>query len=189
MKILVVDNYDSFTFNLVHMLRELQVEVQVERNDKVDIGVIDQVDALVISPGPGVPEEAGKLSEVLAQCTGSIPMLGVCLGHQAIAAHEGAELINLEEVYHGVDSDVHVTADSALFQGLPRRFKVGRYHSWAVERKGLPPSIKETALDDQGCLMAFEIPEKYQFGIQFHPESVLTPDGKIIIQNFLRAIA
>lgn len=188
MKIAIVDNYDSFTYNLAHLVRELGAEVDVLRNDKFRLEQLDAYDKLVLSPGPGIPQEAGLLLEVIRTYAGRKPMLGVCLGHQAIGEVFGARLENLKEVYHGVQTPVSLLEEEAggdyIFRGLPRRIEVGRYHSWVVSADSIPPCLQVTATAD-GQVMALRHREYDIYGIQFHPESVLTPDGKTIVRNWM----
>lgn len=184
MNILVIDNYDSFTFNLVHYLEELDCTVSVKRNDQFELEEVDAYDKIVLSPGPGIPDEAGLLKAVIEKYAKSIPMLGVCLGHQAIAEVFGGTLTNLATVFHGVASEMTVVKDDAIFEGLPNRFDVGRYHSWVVN-KPLPKGFILLAEEENGQVMAFKH-EKYPvYGVQFHPESVLTPHGKQLLKNWI----
>lgn len=188
MKLLVFDNYDSFTYNIVHALRQLGVDPDVRRNDAISLDEIDAYDKIIISPGPGIPEEAGLLMPMLERYAATKPILGVCLGHQAIGQHFGANLHNLSEVYHGVATPVTVTdADDYLFHGLPSTIEVGRYHSWVVDREGFPAdSLIVTAIDDSGMIMAMRHRSLDIHGVQFHPESILTPQGIKIIENWLK---
>lgn len=188
MKIAIVDNYDSFTYNLAHLVRELGAEVDVLRNDKFRLEQLDAYDKLVLSPGPGIPQEAGLLLEVIRTYAGRKPMLGVCLGHQAIGEVFGARLENLKEVYHGVQTPVDLLSEEAggdyIFRGLPRRIQVGRYHSWVVAADSIPACLQVTATAD-GQVMALRHRVYDIHSIQFHPESVLTPDGKAIVRNWM----
>lgn len=187
MKVLVFDNYDSFTYNIVHALRELGVNPDVVRNDKILPEEAEKYDKIIISPGPGVPEEAGVLMQLLEKVAGKIPVLGVCLGHQAIGQHFGGRLLNLPEVYHGVSTPVEIIENDYLFNGLPEKIEVGRYHSWVVDNKDFPTdSLEVVARDDKGMIMALRHKEYDIRGVQFHPESVLTPQGITIIDNWLR---
>lgn len=185
MKILIIDNYDSFTYNLSHLVKELGAEVTVLRNDQFELSDIAGFDKIILSPGPGIPSEAGLLLDVICTYAGRIPMLGVCLGHQAIGEAFGASLTNLSEVFHGVDTPCHIIADDPLFDGLNPDITVGRYHSWVVDAENLPDCLEVTALSDEGQVMALRHRQLPVHGIQFHPESVLTPDGRTIIKNFL----
>lgn len=187
MKILVFDNYDSFTYNIVHALRELGENPDVIRNDQLDLDDVDKYDKIIISPGPGIPEESGLLMELLKRFAGKKPILGICLGHQAIGERFGAKLHNLPEVYHGIATPISVIKEDYLFEGLPKEFKVGRYHSWVVDNKDFPEEeLEVTATDQNGMIMAMRHKEYDIRGMQFHPESVLTPEGIKIIDNWLR---
>lgn len=205
MKTVIIDNYDSFTYNLAHIVKELGAEVDVLRNDCFALEDIERYDKIIFSPGPGIPEEAGLLLDVIRTYAGSKPMLGVCLGEQAIGQVFGGRLINLSEVFHGVQtkvmincerkvefsSDVLVNSNSSLittdyiFSGLPAEILVGRYHSWVVDIENLPKELIVTAISSEGQIMALRHRDYDIHGIQFHPESVLTPDGKTILQNWL----
>lgn len=186
MKILLFDNYDSFTYNLLHILKELGADVEVFRNDKITLDEVDRFDKIVLSPGPGIPEEAGILLPLIRRYAPTKSILGVCLGEQAIGEAFGAKLINLTEVHHGVCSDVRVVANDPLFNGLDRTLRVGRYHSWVVSKEDLPDCMEITAEDtEEGQIMGLRHKEYNVRGIQFHPESVLTPQGKEIIKNWL----
>lgn len=187
MKILIFDNYDSFTYNLVHIVKELGYDdVEVARNDKIKLRDVEVYDKIILSPGPGIPSEAGLLLPLIKQYAATKSILGVCLGHQAIAEAFGATLINLSEVYHGVAAEIQVVADDVLFYNLPRVLEVGRYHSWTVSNLRLPEDIRITAVDEKGEIMAFKHNKYRLHGVQFHPESVLTPKGKEIVSNFLK---
>ena len=186
MKIAIIDNYDSFTYNLAHLLKELGAEVTVVRNDRFRLADVEAFDKLILSPGPGIPREAGQLLEVIRTYAGRKPMLGICLGEQAIGEAFGAKLTNLAEVYHGVQSDTHVTRPDYLFDGLPATFPAGRYHSWVVSPAGLPDVLEVTALSPEGHIMALRHRSLDIRGLQFHPESVLTPQGRHILHNFLK---
>ncbi len=185
--ILVIDNYDSFTYNLVQYIRELAgSDVDVFRNDQIDIRDIEPYKVLFLSPGPGLPEDAGILKEIIKVYGPSKKMLGVCLGHQAIAEVYGAGLINLTRVFHGVATEI-VTEDrhSVLFKGMPHPFMAGRYHSWIIDNSSMPEDLEVLARDGEGQIMALQHRKYSLFGVQFHPESVLTPEGKMLIRNFL----
>jgi len=187
MSILLFDNYDSFTYNLLHILKELGAEVEVFRNDKISLDEVDRFDRIVLSPGPGIPEEAGILLPLIERYAPLKPMLGVCLGEQAIGQVFGAKLINLPHVHHGVCSDIVVTNEDPLFEGLSPSFRAGRYHSWAVSKENFPHCLEIIAEDIQdGQIMALRHKEYNVRGIQFHPESVLTPQGKKMIENWLK---
>lgn len=186
MKILIFDNYDSFTYNLVHYIKELgYTDLEVHRNDKIDIEDIEKFDKIILSPGPGIPSEAGILLALIKRYASSKSILGVCLGHQAIAESFGGQLINLDNVYHGVADPVNIIAGDYLFDRLPREIEVGRYHSWIVDKENFPQELKVTAIDKDGQIMALRHKTFDVHGVQFHPESVLTPYGKEIINQFL----
>lgn len=186
MKIVTIDNYDSFTYNLSHLLKELGAEVEVVRNDKFELKDLEQYDKIVLSPGPGIPSEAGLLLDVIRTYAGRKPILGVCLGHQAIGEVFGASLENLKEVYHGVQTEGTQLGNDYIFDGLPERVMMGRYHSWVVAKDSVPESLEVTAMSDDGEIMAMRHRQYDIHGIQFHPESVLTPEGKTIVGNFLK---
>jgi len=186
MKILVFDNYDSFTYNLVHVVKQLgYTDVEVHRNDKIALADIAHFDKIILSPGPGVPSESGILLDVIKTYAPTKPILGVCLGAQAIGEAFGARLINLPEVYHGIASEAQIIEDEYIFNGLDKAIEVGRYHSWAVSREDFPACLQITALDENSIIMALKHREYDVHGVQFHPESVLTPKGIDIIKNFL----
>ena len=186
MKIVIIDNYDSFTYNLSHLLKELGAEVEVVRNDKFELKDLEQYDKIVLSPGPGIPSEAGLLLDVIRTYAGRKPILGVCLGHQAIGEVFGASLENLKEVYHGVQTEGTQLGNDYIFDGLPERVMMGRYHSWVLAKDSVPESLEVTAMSDDGEIMAMCHRQYDIHGIQFHPESVLTPEGKTIVGNFLK---
>ncbi len=186
MKIVIIDNYDSFTYNLSHLLKELGAEVDVVRNDKFELKDLEQYDKIVLSPGPGIPSEAGLLLDVIRTYAGCKPILGVCLGHQAIGEVFGASLENLKEVYHGVQTEGTQLGNDYIFEGLPERVMMGRYHSWVVAKDSVPECLEVTAMSDDGEIMAMRHRQYDIHGIQFHPESVLTPEGKTIVGNFLK---
>lgn len=186
MKIAIIDNYDSFTYNLSHLVKELGAEVTVLRNDQFRLEELEAFDKLILSPGPGIPSEAGLLLDVIKGYAGRKPMLGVCLGEQAIGEAFGGQLINLSEVFHGVQTPIYIKdKEDYLFDGLSTEIPVGRYHSWVVSTEGLPDCLEVTAVSAEGQIMALRHKEFDIHGIQFHPESVLTPDGKKMIENFL----
>nr|WP_295290408.1 aminodeoxychorismate/anthranilate synthase component II [uncultured Prevotella sp.] len=185
MKIVIIDNYDSFTYNLAHLVKELGAEVTVFRNDQFQLSELDRFDKIILSPGPGIPSEAGLLMDVIKKYAGRKPMLGVCLGHQAIGEAFGAKLTNLSEVYHGVATPCTQFGNDPVFEGLPKRIEIGRYHSWVVDKSGFPDCLDITAVSDDGQIMGLKHKNYDIRGIQFHPESVLTPDGKKMIQNWL----
>jgi anthranilate synthase component 2 len=186
MKVLVLDNYDSFTYNLVQYIQEiLEHPVDVIRNDAISLGAVDQYDVIVLSPGPGIPEEAGIMLDLIQQYAGSKFILGVCLGHQAIGEAFGAQLENLTTVFHGIETSMKITtAESVLFAGMGERFQAGRYHSWVIKKDTLPDSFIITATDDEGQIMAIRHREKEVFGVQFHPESIMTAEGYRMLENF-----
>ena len=186
MKIVIIDNYDSFTYNLSHLVKELGAEVSVMRNDEFELEALDAFDKIILSPGPGIPSEAGLLLEVIRHYAGRKPILGVCLGHQAIGEVFGGKLTNLSTVFHGVATEGTQLGNDYLFDGLPERITMGRYHSWVVDREGWPEALEVTALSDEGQVMALRHREMDIHGIQFHPESVLTPDGRHMLENFIR---
>lgn len=186
MKIVIIDNYDSFTYNLSHLLKELGADVTVVRNDKFELKDLEQYDKIVLSPGPGIPSEAGLLLEVIRTYAGRKPILGVCLGHQAIGEVFGASLENLKEVYNGVQTEGTQLGNDYIFDGLPERVMMGRYHSWVVAKDSVPECLEVTAMSDDGEIMAMRHRQYDIHGIQFHPESVLTPEGKTIVGNFLK---
>ena len=184
-KILVIDNYDSFTYNLVHYLEDLDCEVTVYRNDEFDIDEISLFDKILLSPGPGIPDEAGLLKAVIAKYAPTKSILGVCLGQQAIGEVFGGTLSNLDKVYHGVAANVKtVVDDELLFEGLGSEFEVGRYHSWVVDAN-LPEVLEATSFDENGQVMSLRHKTYDVRGVQFHPESVLTPNGKKILENWV----
>ncbi|WP_312746526.1 anthranilate synthase component II [Sphingobacterium multivorum] len=185
-KIVVIDNYDSFTYNLVHLLQELDQEYVVWRNDKFKLEDIDAFDKILLSPGPGIPEEAGLLLDVIRTYAPHKSILGICLGQQAIAEVFGGTLFNMEKPLHGVATNITVVDESEkLFRNFPKDSKIGRYHSWAVNKDTLPASLKVTAIDENGIIMALTHTEYDVRGMQFHPESVLTTNGKKLIENWL----
>jgi len=188
-KILVFDNYDSFTYNLVQMIeRILDTKVDVVKNDQITLADIDQYDKIVLSPGPGIPEEAGILLDLIRAYAPTKSILGVCLGQQAIAEAFGGNLINLTEIYHGVATPAEVVKDDTkIFRNLSSGIEVGRYHSWVVNREDLPDVLEITAVDKDGMIMALQHKTYDVHGVQFHPESILTPEGEAIIRNFLLA--
>ncbi len=187
--ILVVDNYDSFTYNLVHAIKKISgLPVDVFRNDEITLDEIEKYDKIVLSPGPGIPEEAGLLLDIIKTFAPTKSMLGVCLGHQAIGEAFGGKLHNMNKVLHGIATPVKQTENSSiLFSGLPESFDVGRYHSWIVENNNLPDCLEVTSYDDEGMIMAMKHKDFDVQGVQFHPESVLTPMGEKMIENWLKA--
>lgn len=185
-KIVIIDNYDSFTYNLSHLVKEMGVQVTVYRNDKFQLEELEEFDKIILSPGPGIPEEAGLLLDVIRTYAGRKPILGVCLGHQAIGQVFGGKLTNLRDVYHGVETPVHIISQDYIFDTLPDTFQVGRYHSWVVDTENFPSCLEITSVSDEGYIMSLRHREYDIKGIQYHPESVLTPNGRIILQNWLK---
>lgn len=206
MKTVIIDNYDSFTYNLAHLVKELGAEVDVLRNDKFELEELEKYDKIILSPGPGIPEEAGLLLEVIRTYAGRKPILGVCLGEQAIGQAFGGKLTNLSEVFHGIQTNIVIRDEGLvmsssslntnhpslitdyIFSGLPTEIPVGRYHSWVVDTEGFPEELVITAISSEGQIMALKHREYDVHGIQFHPESVLTPDGKQIVGNWLKGV-
>ncbi len=186
-KILLLDNYDSFTYNLLHTVNEIGTGAQIEvrRNDRIDLDEVERFDKIILSPGPGIPEEAGLLLPIIRRYAPTKRILGVCLGHQAIGEAFGARLENLTEVYHGLQTPVDILCPEGLFEGLEHEIQVGRYHSWVVSRAGFPACLEITAESREGQIMGLRHRTFDVHGIQFHPESILTPQGKTIIRNFL----
>ncbi len=185
MKTIIIDNYDSFTYNLSHLVKELGVDVTVRRNDQFKLSDLEGFDNIILSPGPGIPEEAGLLMEVIRTYAGRKPILGVCLGHQAIGEVFGAKLENLSSVFHGVATEGTQFGIDPIFAGLPQRIVMGRYHSWVVSKEQFPDCLEVTAESDEGQIMALRHRQFNVHGIQFHPESVLTPEGRTIVKNWL----
>jgi len=187
MKILVFDNYDSFTYNLVHLVEKiLHQRVDVFRNDKISLEDVKVYDKIILSPGPGVPEEAGLLLPLIKEYAATKSILGVCLGHQAIGQAFGGNLVNLDKVYHGIATPINIINPAAkVLQHLGGRIEVGRYHSWIVNEKGFPEELEITAVDDNGFIMGLQHKTYDVQGVQFHPESVLTPDGEKMMRNWL----
>jgi anthranilate synthase component 2 len=191
MKILVFDNYDSFTYNLVHLVQKItHGQVDVYRNDQIALEKVEEYDKIILSPGPGLPKEAGLLLPLIKKYAAKKSILGVCLGHQAIGEAFGGRLVNLSRVFHGIAAPVHILARNGshgndLFKGLPDTIEVGRYHSWIVDDKDFPAELEITARDENGYIMALQHREYDLTGVQFHPESVLTPRGEDIMRNWL----
>ena len=187
-KILVIDNYDSFVYNLVHYLESLNCEVIVKRNDQLTLDEVANFDKILLSPGPGIPDEAGLLKPIIERFGATKSIFGVCLGQQAIGEVYGGTLRNLDEVYHGVATKIETTVDDALlFKGLNSSFEVGRYHSWVVAKNDFPKSLEITATDENGQIMALRHKQYDVRGVQFHPESVLTPDGMKMLENWVNS--
>jgi len=187
-KILVFDNYDSFTYNLVHLVEKIMhLKVDVFRNDEIPLEKVKEYDKIILSPGPGIPSEAGMLLDLIKEYAASKSMLGVCLGHQAIGEAFGGKLTNLSTVYHGVATPIHIAPnEQQLFQSLPEEIIVGRYHSWIVDEKGFPEELEITARDENNYIMALQHRKFDVRGVQFHPESVLTPEGETMMRNWLK---
>ncbi|MDR0974375.1 MAG: aminodeoxychorismate/anthranilate synthase component II [Ruminococcus sp.] len=185
--ILLIDNYDSFTYNLYQLIGEQSPEIKTVRNDKITLGVISQISPshIIISPGPGKPADAGICEEVIKHFRGKIPILGVCLGHQAIVEAYGGTVTYAKKLMHGKQSDIDICGDSVLFRGINEKIKVARYHSLSASRTDFPKDLEITAVSDDNEIMAVEDNINHIYGVQFHPESILTPAGKIIIKNFL----
>ena len=183
-KVLVIDNYDSFTYNLVHYLEALDCHVTVKRNDALKLEDIEPFHKIILSPGPGLPHEAGCLIPVIRHYAASRHILGVCLGHQAIAQVFGGSLINLDQVRHGIAAEINIIEDDMLFKGLPKTFKAGCYCSWVVDAM-LPEDLIATSVDENGHLMSLRHKKYHVYGLQYHPESILTPKGKNILENWL----
>jgi len=183
----LIDNYDSFTYNLVHLIKSIGYDVEVRRNDAITISEAGNYDKILLSPGPGIPSEAGMLMEIVRHYASTKSILGVCLGHQAIGEVFGAQLVNLSEVHHGIASWIQITIKDSLFNGLEGSFEAGRYHSWAVSPENFPADLEITAVDASGEIMALRHKKYDVRGVQFHPESVLTPVGRRIIQNWLES--
>lgn len=189
MKILVFDNYDSFTYNLVHYLEKVtDANIVVHRNDKITLSEIDKFDKILLSPGPGIPSEAGILLDLIKMYGPTKSILGICLGQQAIAEAYGGSLRNLDNVFHGVASSVEIIADDILFSEIPKKLNVGRYHSWAVNSKDLPKELQITCVDEYGCIMGLHHKTYDVRGVQFHPESILTEFGLKMIDNWVNNI-
>ena len=194
--VVIIDNYDSFTYNLAHLVKELGVEVEVLRNDQFKLEELEPYEKIILSPGPGIPEEAGLLLDVIRTYAGQKPILGVCLGEQAIGQVFGGKLINLSNVFHGIQTNVKIHKEGEdtkkgilekdyIFRGLPEEISVGRYHSWVVDTGQFPEDLAVTAVSPEGQIMALKHRIYDVRGIQFHPESILTPDGKTILKNWL----
>lgn len=183
--VVIIDNYDSFTYNLSHLVKELGAEVTVYRNDQFEMSKLYEFDKIILSPGPGIPSEAGLLLDVIKEYAGKKPILGVCLGHQAIGESFGGKLENLSDVFHGVATEGTQLGNDPIFAGLPERITMGRYHSWVVSKENFPDCLEITAESDEGQIMALRHKTLDIHGIQFHPESVLTTEGRTMINNWL----
>ena len=189
MKIIIIDNYDSFTYNLVHMIEDITGEYpSVFRNDEIEVDEINAYDLIILSPGPGIPEEAGILKEVIKTYAGKKPIFGVCLGLQAITEVFGGSIENLDLVFHGVATTMKITNfDAPIYKDIPTEFEAARYHSWIASTKGFPKELEITSVDEFGSIMSLQH-EKYNISaVQFHPESILTPLGETIVRNFIEA--
>jgi anthranilate synthase component 2 len=187
MKILVLDNYDSFTYNLVHIIRALGYEVDIFRNDKIGVEDVKKYDKILLSPGPGIPDEAGIMKQVVKEYGPSKSILGICLGHQGIGEVYGAKLFNIPKVLHGVTSISTISdRDEYLFSGVPDTFQATHYHSWAVLPESIPSDLKVTAANGEGLIMGLRHVKYDVKGLQFHPESIMTPEGPRMIENWLR---
>jgi anthranilate synthase component 2 len=185
-KIAVIDNYDSFTYNLVHYLEDLGGQVTVFRNDELELEDLESFDKILLSPGPGIPDEAGLLKQIIIKYADHKSILGICLGQQAIGEVFGASLTNLEKVYHGVSTKVQLSVnDESLFEKIPSEFEVGRYHSWVVSNQDFPAVLETTSVDENGEIMSLRHKIYNVKGVQFHPESILTPHGKTILKNWV----
>ncbi len=186
--VLLIDNYDSFTYNLVQLIGQFDPDVRVVRNDAITVSEIEKLspDRIVISPGPGKPKDAGICEEVIEKLNGKYPILGVCLGHQAICEVYGAIVTYAPTLMHGKQSDIHIASGSEIFRGLPPIIQAARYHSLAADKYTIPDTLRIIAESDDGTVMAVEHKDAPTFGIQFHPESIMTPMGKEIIENFIK---
>ena len=185
-KVFVIDNYDSFTYNLVHYLNELNCEVMVKRNDQFELDELEDYPNILLSPGPGIPDESGLLKKAIKRYAPVKKILGICLGQQAIGEVFGGSLINLDKVYHGIATPVHIIKEDVLFKDLPKTFEVGRYHSWVVDTP-LPDALEATSVDEHGQLMSLRHKTYDVRAVQYHPESVLTPLGKKILENWINS--
>jgi anthranilate synthase component 2 len=188
MKLLVLDNYDSFTYNLVHLIEKVsEIPFDVIRNDKISIDAVQTYDKILLSPGPGLPKDAGIMPELIKTYGASKSILGVCLGLQAIGEAYGGSLKNLDTVFHGIATPINIILEDTIFQNCPKTFTVGRYHSWVINLTNLPVDLKVTAIDEQGNIMALKHDTHDVRGVQFHPESILSENGEIMIHNWLKA--
>lgn len=186
-KVLIIDNYDSFTYNLVHILRELGVaeDMRIVRNDQFELSEVENYSHVLLSPGPGLPKDAGLMPNVIAKYASTKNILGVCLGHQGIGEAFGATLLNLPKVYHGMVTPIELRANDQLFEGLPASFNVCRYHSWVVDKESLPDELEVTSVAENGNIMSFKHKEYNVRGVQFHPESIMTEHGKQLMKNWV----
>jgi len=186
MRLLILDNYDSFTFNLVHLVEKVsEIIVDVVKNDQISLKEVNQYDKILLSPGPGIPSQAGIMPELLSTYKSSKSILGICLGLQAIGETFGASLMNLNTVYHGLAMPIRIVEKDSIFNNCPSSFKAGRYHSWVIDSKNFPPELTITAGDDTNLIMAVKHKTLDVRGVQFHPESILTPEGEQILKNFV----
>lgn len=185
-KILILDNYDSFTYNIVHLVNELGYVAEVYRNDRIGLEEAGRYERIILSPGPGIPQEAGVMPELIKRYAPEKSILGICLGEQGIAECFGAKLENLPEVYHGISTRMHITAPEPMFEGLGDSFEAGRYHSWVISGEDFPGCLTVTARDDEGRIMALAHRDYDVRGVQFHPESILTPMGRRMMENWLK---
>lgn len=186
MKLLVLDNYDSFTYNLVQYIQEISGnDIDVIRNDQITVAEVSKYDAIILSPGPGLPKDAGIMPELITEYADSKAILGVCLGHQAIGEAFGGEIYNLSQVYHGIETPMRITKPDMLFENIPDTFNAGRYHSWSVRKENLPDCLEVTAEAEDGTIMAMRHKSYNVRGVQFHPESVMTEHGKQMLRNWL----
>lgn len=185
MKILVIDNYDSFTYNLVHIIRELGYDMRIVLNDQIDLDQVEEYDHILLSPGPGLPKDAGLMPQLLQKYTSSKNILGVCLGHQAIGEAFGSRLFNLEKVYHGIVTPIQVLEEDQLFDGLPKAFQVCRYHSWVIDKESISSDLLITSVAENGNIMSIKHKSFNVRGVQFHPESIMTEHGMQLIKNWL----
>lgn len=187
MKILIFDNYDSFTYNLVHLVEKvIHGKVDVYRNDEISLEKVKEYDKIILSPGPGLPSQAGLLIPLIKEYAATKSILGVCLGHQAIGEAFGGKLLNIPTVYHGIATQCKICSNNTLFDGLPAEIEVGRYHSWIIDEATLPADIEVVARDENNYIMALQHSTYDVAGVQFHPESILTPDGETIMKNWLK---
>ncbi len=185
MKILVLDNYDSFTYNLVHALKKFTKEITVKRNDEISLEEVNLYDKILLSPGPGIPDEANLLKPIIKEYAATKSIFGVCLGQQAIGEVFGGELLNTKQVFHGVKSEIEIIKEDILFKDLPKNLSVGRYHSWVVSSNNFPEELEITALGPNKEIMALRHKTYDVRGVQFHPESILTPEGEVMIKNWV----
>ncbi len=187
-KVIVIDNYDSFTYNLVHILRELGLnnDLKIVRNDRFELDLISDYDHILLSPGPGLPKNAGLMPQVIKKYAPTKNILGVCLGHQGIGEAFGSELFNLPQVYHGVVTEVEVIQDDYIFEGIPRSFQACRYHSWVIKRESIGEDLEITSVAENGNIMSVRHKEFNVRGVQFHPESIMTRHGEKMVKNWLR---